>query len=349
MTRKGQTPILVSMKVAITGATGHIGANLTRALLAQGMTPRVLVRKNLKPIANLPLDLVEGDVRDPATLDKLFDGVDVVYHLAAYISIASGADSGVQLNVDGPRAVVDACLRNGVKRLVHFSSVHALHAPPAGQTIAEDAELADHGDDLPYDRSKAEGEKVVQAGIARGLDAVICSPSGVIGPNDFSPSFMGDALIRMHDGRLPGLVDGAYNFVHVADVVAGAMAAAQHGRVGQRYLLTGHHLTVPEIGRLMTEATGRPAPRLVTPMWLAQASAPVGELWAKLNKTQPLYTSASLKILRANCQFERTNTERDLGYTVRPPLAMVRDALAWFHAAGMLQRPPMHAMAEAHD
>ena len=337
------------MKVAITGGTGHIGANLARALVAQGRRPRLLIHGRRQSVEDLDLEMIDGDVRDPVALDKLLDGVDVVYHLAAYISIASGHDPLVQLNIDGPRAVVDACLRNGVKRLVHFSSVHALRTPPMGQAITEDAEPADQPHDLPYDRSKAEGERIVRAGIARGLDAVICSPSGVIGPYDFQPSFMGDALIRMHDGTLPGLVNGAYDFVHVDDVVAGAMAAETRGRVGQRYLLTGHRLSVADIARLVTEVSGQPAPRLVTPMWLAQASAPFAEMWAKLVGTRPLYTTASLRILCSNCEFARTHTEQDLGYTVRPPIDMVRDALAWFRQAGMLKRPPLPALANVHD
>lgn len=347
--------IFVRMKVAITGGTGHIGNTLTRALLAQGRKPRLLVHKTHRSIEDLDVEQVHGDVRDPAALDQLLDGVDVVYHLAAHISIASRPDPLVQLNIDGPRAVVDACLRHGiaqggtVKRLIHFSSVHALRIPPMGQAITEDAPPADQPHDLPYDRSKAEGEKIVQAGVEKGLNAVICSPSGVMGPHDFQPSFMGDALIRIHDGTLPSLVDGAYDFVDVRDVVAGALAAETRGQVGKRYLLTGHFLSVPQIGQLVTEASGRPAPRLVTPIWLAEASVPFAELWAKITRTRPLYTKASLQILHSNCQFQRTNSERDLGFTARPPIETVRDALAWFHQAGMLKKPSTLQLQSPHD
>lgn len=337
------------MKVAITGGTGHIGANLTRAILAQGRKPKLLVFHPHKSVDGLDIEQIQGDVRDPAALDKLLDGCDVVYNLAAHISIKSGHDPLVQLNIDGPRAVVDACLRHKIKRLVHFSSVHALRTPPLGQPIAEDGPPADQAHDLPYDRSKSEGEKVVQAGIANGLNAVICSPSGVMGPNDFMPSFMGDALIRMHNGTLPSLVDGKYDFVDVRDVVAGALAAEIKGQAGKRYFLTGHVLTMRQIGQMLTQATGRSAPRLMAPMWLAQFSAPLAELWAKLSGTRPLYTPASLKILRSNCLFSRVNSETDLGYTVRPPQTTIADAMAWFAQNAKLSRALLPAAAQANN
>ncbi len=335
------------MKVAITGSTGHIGANLVRKLLAQGQSPRVLVYGDDAPLAGLDVERVSGDVRDPLVLDKLLAGVDVVYNLAAHISLKSGHDPLTQLNIDGPRAVVDACLRQGVRRLVHFSSVHALRAPPSGQTIGEDALPADRPHDLPYDRSKAAGEAIVRAGVARGLHAVICSPSGVVGPHDYQPSFMGEGLMRMYDGAVPALVAGAYDFVHVADVVAGALAAAEHGHAGQRYLLTGHRLSVRQIAELVSAVGGRPAPRLQTPWWLVRATVPAAELWAKLTRTRPVYTAASLQILRSNCDFVRPLTERHLGYTVQPPIAMVRDALAWFQHAGRLRRRAPWALMQA--
>jgi dihydroflavonol-4-reductase len=328
------------MKVAITGASGHIGNNLTRAILAQGRRSRVLVHRSSQALEGLDVERVVGDIRDPAALDALLEGVSVVYHLAGHVSIRS-KDPLVEVNLDGPRAVVDACLRHRVSRLVHFSSCQALETPPPGTRILEEAPIAEAALLHSYDRSKAEGEKLVRAAIASGLDAVICSPTGVIGPFDFAPSFTGDALIRMHEGTLPALVDGRYDFVDVRDVVAGALAAETRGKTGTRYLLTGNILSIPQMAQLVTEATGRPAPRVVTPMWLALATAPFAELWASVLGSPPLYTRASLEILRSNCDFSRANSERDLGYTARPALETIRDALAWFREAGMIRKPAL--------
>ena len=85
----------------------------------------------------------------------------------------------------------------------------------------------------------------------------------------------------------------------------------------------------------------------MTPMWLAQASVPLAALWAKLSNGRPLYTSASLRVIRSNCQFDRSLTERDLGYTSRPPLDMVHDALAWFRNEGRLRRGPIPMLVDA--
>ena len=239
--------------VAVTGAAGHIGANLVRSLLAQGRRVRALVREHTAGIDGLPVELLRCDVTDVEACRRGLAGAQIVYHLAARISVGWDPPGPVEaVNFGGTRNVVEACLACGVQRLVHFSSIHAFSADPLDGVIDESRPLAQNQPrTLIYDRSKAEAERLVAAAVARGLDAVIVNPSSVIGPYDFMPSAMGEALIDLVHGRFPALVGGAgFDWVDVRDVVASALVAECRGREGQHYLLSGHWLSFVELARL---------------------------------------------------------------------------------------------------
>jgi len=157
---------------------------------------------------------------------RAVEGVEVVYHAAARISLKHDDPVATRINTEGARNVVEACLAAGVRRLVHFSSIHACSPNPPDQPIDEARPLFDDSP-LAYDRSKAAGEGEVRAGIERGLDAVIVVPTAVIGPNDFKPSRMGRLVVDVCKRRLPATVEGGFNWVDVRDVAAGALAAAE--------------------------------------------------------------------------------------------------------------------------
>ena len=327
------------MTVVLTGGTGHIGSNLARALAAAGRRVRLIVRQDLVGVAGLDVETVQGDVRDPDSLQRAFRGADVVYHLAARIAFARREEAEcITINVDGTRNVVEACLAAGVRRMVHCSSVHALRQAPFDQPIDEDRPTTDDPRDLYYDRTKAAGEAAVRAGIARGLDAVILNPAGIIGRHDYRPSRMGAALIKMYDGTLPALVRAGYDWVDVRDVVAGAMAAEARGVTGRRYLLTGHWASMPELAALVGAFPGARPPRFAAPMWLARIGLPFVTGWAGLRRRAALYDSASLRVLGGNTRFIRRNAGVDLDYTPRPLAETIADTLGWFEAEGRLGR-----------
>jgi len=192
------------MSVVVTGASGLIGQNVLRCLAAEGRPVRA-VDCDLVGLDGLDVEPVCADVRDLAALVRAFDGAETVYHLAARISIRR-RDAALThaVNVEGTRNVVVACERCGVRRLVHFSSIHALSASPLAEPIDETRALAAGRGSLAYDRSKAKADTVVLAAAARGLDAVIVTPTAAIGPHDLRPSHMGAAILQMARGTLPG-------------------------------------------------------------------------------------------------------------------------------------------------
>ncbi len=327
------------MKAVVTGAAGHVGANLVRALLAEGRQVRALVYRDRRALEGLDVELVEGDVLDRASLDRAFDGVEVVFHLAAHVSISAGEHDLVEaINVLGTGNVVDACLASpSVRRLVHASSIHAMSQQPLDEVIDETRPLADTGPSADYDRSKARGERQVLAGVERGLDAVIAVPGAVIGPYDFKPSHMGQVLLSIARGHMPAMTPGGYNWVDARDVAAGILAVEAKGRTGEKYLLTGHWASMVELGRLASQAVGRRPPSLVVPMWLAALSGPFAEAYGKLSGARPLFTSEAIRVLRGNTRFSHEKAARELGYGPRPTEEMVRDTIEWFASAGMLR------------
>ena len=320
--------------VVVTGATGHLGTNLVPMLLERGEEVRCLVHANRGALEGV--EVVEGDVRDPEAMRTLVEGAEVVYHLAAKISIVGDPDGSVEaINVEGAHNVARACLDAGVRKLVHCSSCHAfdINTPePVDETGGR--ATVDHP---AYDYSKFCGEERVRAVVAEGLDATIVNPSGVIGPNDPQPSRMGHTLLGFAQRTMPGMIDGGFDFVDVRDVCASILAASERGRTGENYLLGGHWAHVTEVAGFVEELTGSKPPWITSPMWLARVGAPFMELWHALTGMEPLYTSEALHALRATRELSHAKAARELGHDPRPTRDSVHDALKDFAARGLLE------------
>ena len=328
------------MTVVITGATGHIGANLVRALIAKGRPTRCLVHTSTRALEGLDTELVRSDICDVESLCHAFRGADVVYHLAACISLSMDDWPRLEaVNVNGTRNVIAACLRTGVRRLVHFSSIHALVQEPFSRPVDESRSLADSEQYPPYDRSKAAGEKEVRQAIGEGLDAIIINPTAILGPYDYQPSFFGEALLAMAQNRLPAMVTGGFDWVDARDVVDGAMRAEAQAPAGSRYLLSGHWVSMCDIAGMVAEITGVKNSRITCPLWLARLGVPVIKGISLLNGKRPLYTSVSLRALKSNRHISHEKATRELGYQPRPFRETLEDTLRWFGENGKLTLP----------
>ncbi len=328
------------MKVAVTGAAGHVGGNVVRSLLERGHRVRAIVYQDTRAVDGLDVEPMRADVLDADQVRRALDGIEWVFHLAAKVSIEGDPDGSVhRTNVLGTRHVVEACLDRRVKRLVHFSSVHALRNDPYDVPMDEQRPFADEGHAFAYDLSKAGSEREIQAGIKRGLDAVIVNPTAILGPHDFKPSRMGQVLLDLHFRRLPALVAGGFDFVDVRDVAAGAVAAAEKGRTGERYLLGSEYRSVRALATLCKDATGIRPPIFTSPLWLARLGAPFAVAWASATRTRPLFTQESLHAIAGNPNVSHEKANRELGYRPRPLAASVADTYGWFRQAGMLNDP----------
>ena len=326
------------MTVAVTGANGLVGANLVRLLLEQGAEVRPIVYGDCTPLDGLGLECVECDVLDPAAIRRALAGAEVVYHLASVITLSARSHPYAEtVNVNGARNVAEACLEDGVARLVHCSSIHAFSPEPADQPVDEGRPLCAADHPFPYDRSKAAGQRAILEAVGRGLDAVVVHPTGIIGPFDFMPSRSGKGMLDLHHGRTRALVAGGFNWVDVRDVCHGAMAAAEKGRTGENYILSGHYLSLRALAQAVAAITGCRAPRFVVPMWLAGAAVPLAEVWSWATGREPRFTRFTLQTLVHHREVSHAKAARELGYRPRPIEETLRDTFDWFRDAGMLK------------
>lgn len=325
----------VVMRAAVTGAYGLVGTNLVRELLGTGATVRAIGKTRGDSLDDLDVEHVEVDVLDQHALWEALEGMEVVFHLAALISITGDPTGEVwKVNVEGPRNVAEAALQQGVSRMVHCSSVHAFDLERCGPSLDEGGPRAT-GDHAPvYDRSKFAGEQGLRSVIDRGLDAVIVNPTGVIGPHDHAPSLMGETIRQFRDGEIPVNVGGGFDFVDVRDLAAGMISAVGSGRSGANYLLSGTRITIKELGQLVVAHSGGSIPKLDLPLGLLE---PLGALVKKVTPADrvPLFTPDSLHALRYSPTVSHHRASTELGYTARPIHRTVGDTLDWFDSVGI--------------
>lgn len=319
--------------VVVTGATGHLGNVLVRHLLARGVSPRVLVRATSSPapLEGLAVERTLGDVRDPESLRRAFEGADVVFHSAGLVSITSGREAQLHAtNVEGTRNVVEACVAAGVRRLVYTSSVHALTEPPRGGTLDESGGFDPATAHGAYGKSKAAASKLVQEAARTGrLDAVLVLPTGVLGPYDFLYSEAGYLVGLAGRGRIPILIAGGYDWVDVRDVADGTIAAAERGRTGAAYLLSNRHLTSTELCRVVAAAAGVRPPLFALPLWFARVLAYGGLAFERVTGRRALVTPYSVHTLGKDFTVSTAAARADLGFQPRPIEETLRDAWQW--------------------
>jgi len=328
----------MSMKVTLTGATGHVGTALATLLCERGYSVRAVLHTRTTGLEGLPVQKAEASLADTESLRRAFAGSEVVFHAAARISITRRDMAEVAAtNVTGTRNVLDACRAASVRRLVHFSSIEAFSPRPLDSTLDEDRSLEDGRTGSPYALSKARAEIEVRNAIAEGMDAVILNPTAVVGPYDLRPSLMGRAIMAFGTGAIPMLINGGYDWVDVRDIAEAAVCAAESAPRGARYLLGGTWASMGEVARLVCGAAGRRAPRLTCPYVVARLSAPLSSMISRLAAKEPLFTGYSLAALRGNRSISHARAERELGYRPRDLAETIRDTWRWFVEKGLVR------------
>lgn len=329
------------MRVAVTGASGLLGGNLAVILCDRG-DDVVATRRGTSRVQHLdglPITWAEADLSDPKALARAFDGCEVVYHVAAQVSIRRKATPlMVAANVDGTRNVVEAVRAAGVRRLVHTSTVGAVGLSEDGKPCTESARwnFPEHGMEDGYVRTKHEAETIVLAAARDGLDVVVVNPTYMLGPYDAKPS-SGQMILELAKGKIPGLTSGGNNFVDVRDVARGMIAAAERGRSGERYILGGEDLSYAEAFARMAKVIGCAPPRIPLPRWISTVFGWAGDLQERFSAKEPLLNSVTVGWgYCTTYKFSSVRAERELGYTHGPLEPAVADAVAWFRAQGML-------------
>lgn len=329
------------MLYLVTGAAGHLGSVITRQLISNGKKVRALVLPNEKH-APEKAELYFGDVRNKESIRPCFENLDgrqlVVIHCAGIVSITSKFNQSVyDVNVTGTQNVVDLCREYRVLKLVYVSSVHAIPEKEKGTTITETDEFDPNKVVGNYAKTKAKATRYVLEAAKQGLNACVVHPSGITGPHDNGRGHMTTLIIDFYNGRLISGLNGGYDFVDVRDVAAGVIAACEKGKQGECYILSNRFFEVSEILNMLHEITGKRKIRNFLPCWFAKITAPFAELYYKILKQPPLFTTYSIYTLNSNALFSHQKSTSELGYTTREMKKTLSDTVQWLKENGRIE------------
>lgn len=326
------------MNIAVTGANGHVGINLCSALQEKGHFVRALSHKNDFGLKHIKVESFKGDILNKDSIKAFLVGIDVVVHLAAKISIKGDTDGSVQkINVEGTRNILDIARQSRIKRFIHFSSIHAFQQEPLNEVLDEMRPIVNSGG-FAYDRSKAEGERMVLAAAKNDFDVIVLCPTAIIGPVDYEPSLIGKAMLELYNNQIPALVPGGYNWVDVRDVVNGCIAAIEKGRSGEKYLLSGQWRSLKDVTAIITKYTGKKTTSVIMPFWVARLGLPFITAYSKITGAEPLYTSESLEIIKnGNRNISNAKARNELGFNPRKLEDTIKDLFTWFQENGSLK------------
>jgi len=328
------------MTTLVTGATGFVGSHVARQLVSAGHTVKVLVRRSsdCRMLAGLCAERVEGDLCDPASLDRALSGVRRVFHVAAdYRLWAADPAEIYESNVAGSRKLFDAARRAGVERVVYTSTVATIAvvregALPNEETRAELSEMIGH-----YKRSKFLAEQEAVKAASAGLPLVIVNPTAPVGPGDWKPTPTGRIILDFLNGKMQAYVDTGLNVVGVEDVAAGHLLAAEKGRVGERYILGGWNMTLKQILDALAVISGRPAPRMRLPHAVALAAGYADQWFSRLAGRKPQIPVDGVKMARHKMFVESDKAARELGYKAESVEGALGRAVRWYDENGYVR------------
>jgi len=325
----------------VTGATGFVGSAVLRQLLAAGHNVRALVRPNsdCRNLTGLPVEIVNGDVRDRQSLDRAMAGCSTLFHVAAdYRLWVFKPDEMYETNAIGTRNVMLAAMDAGIKRVVYTSSVATLGFTRNGSPADEDTPVSFKDMIGHYKRSKFMAEaEVKRLADEQGLPVVIVNPSTPIGPRDVKPTPTGRIIVDAASGRMPAYVDTGLNLVHVDDVAIGHLLALERGKLGERYILGACNMSLGEIFSAVATFAGRNPPRIRLPLPLVFPIAFVSEAWARVvSRREPRVPLTGVRLARKRMFFSTEKARRFLGFTPRPVGEALKDAVDWFRENGYL-------------
>lgn len=330
------------MEALVTGATGFIGGWLARTLVADGWSVRCLARPTSlrDSLADLEVTWIEGDVRDPASLEPAVDGVEAVFHAAAHYALWS-QDEGTfrETNVEGTRNVLAAAKAVGVRRVVHTSSVACVGEAPQGGSATEDTEVQPGDLCGGYKQTKWEAEQLVREAVAGGQEVVIVNPSSVIGPGDRKPTPTGKIIVDFLTGQIPFYLDTGLNFVDVRDVARGHILAFEKGEPGRRYILGNRegNKSLREFLEIVGRITGRKPPRFKMPYGVAYLAGAASTFWADhVSGRAPGVPLSGVKMARHRMFFDPTRAIEELALPQTPIETTVADAVAYFRELGVV-------------
>ena len=327
----------MAMRVLVTGATGFIGGNVARALQDRGYEVVALVREGSSTLTleDTGIPRVQGDVRDRGSVAEALKGCRAVVHCAAmYTFWARDPRLIHETNIVGTRNVLEEALKAGVERCVYTSTVSTVGIPKDGlgseETRPSSKELVGH-----YKRSKYRAEMEALDLAGKGLPVVVVNPTAPVGPWDVKPTPTGRMVLGFIRGKTPAYINTGMNVVDVEDVAAGHVMALEKGRPGERYLLGNENMTLQQVFKLLAEVSGRSAPKVRLPIWLAMGAGYVDQLVeGVVLGREPAIPLEGLKVSRKPMFVCCDKAVRELGMPQSPVQGALEKAVKWFRDYG---------------
>jgi len=338
-------------RALVTGGAGLVGAHLVRQLAERGVAVRVLDRPDASQVNldALAVEVVAGDVRNPAAVARAVEGCDTVFHLAAIPNLwAADERHFYAVNTEGTTNVLEAAAKAGVRRTVYTSTESILALAGGSGVVTEATQPALEDMVGAYTRSKFLAEQEAMRRAREGQPVVIVNPTLPVGPGDVNLTPPGRLIVDFLNGRVRAYVSCTLNCIDARDVAAGHILAAERGQPGERYILGHENLTAPAFFGILAELSGLKPPRLHLPYWMGWAAAAVMEGIANvITKRPPMACRVGLALARRTRPFDAGRAVRELGLSPRPVRQALADACAWFVRMGWVRQPlPNLALVE---
>ncbi|MEW6777020.1 MAG: NAD-dependent epimerase/dehydratase family protein [Bdellovibrionota bacterium] len=331
----------MAKKTLVTGAAGFIGSHVVRELLARNREVKafLLPNENAKNIEGLDVEIVRGDVTDPASVRQAMEGVDRLFHLAAIYALwLPKREKMYEVNCIGSLNVLWAAFKKNLDRVVYTSSIAAVGFRGDGSPSDESVACNQMGKANDYVYSKWLSEEEAKTFAREGLPLVFCNPAGPIGARDIGPTPTGQMLVEIAKGILRFYFDTGVNLVDVEDVARGHVLAEEKGRVGERYLLSNQNFTMPELFDLFSRVTGMSVKPRRVPLSLV---VPLGDLLEyradHVTRERPLLTGGSLRYAKNPLYYDNSKARKELGFDPKPLEPAVRRAIDWFIENGYIK------------
>ena len=334
------------MKCFVTGTSGFIGSNLVHELRARKHRVKALVRpeSDLRGLADVQVEYVTGDLSYRQLLRREIDGCDWCFHCAASYHLWLPDYKPMYLaNVEGTFNIIEAAGHTSCQRIVYTSTVGCVGLPKEvnGQIVPSTEADTITSENLTndYKRSKWEAELVAAKFARDGLPVIIVNPSAPVGPRDAKPTPTGQIIVAFLNREMPAYLETGLNWVHVRDVAAGHILAAEKGTIGERYILGNKdgNWTMEETLRVLEEITGVPAPKMKIPHWVAMAAAHVDEGTSFFTRKPPKAPVAGVRMAKYKMWFNPDKAIRELGLPQTPPKQAFAEAVEWFRKNGYVK------------
>lgn len=324
------------MKCLVTGASGFLGTNLVHELVKNDWDVRVIVRKNsnISYIQSLPIKIIYGNITDPKDIDNAVKGCDVVFNVAGDTSFWKRKFAVQRLvNVEAPTFIAEACLKHGVKRLVHTSTVDVFGCNPTGVADEKWSDYNFAGMGYNYSDTKREGEKRVMEYNQKGLEVVVIYPGSMIGPFDFTLQY-GRLFFELRDGKVPGCPAGGASFCHVADVARAEIAAALKGVPGQGYICAGENISYKQLFDIIAAKFNKKAPDMIMKKWMLVTYGHLMQFISEFTKKAPEIDPGNARYMSLNAWYDSSKAIKELDYQITPTSKSVDDAYDWYKENG---------------